>query len=174
VIRGWKPLRAPGLSYAPIVRGWLLIFCLVLLFVIPYLWVQSSSAGFRAADAIKDQYPRVETVAFINSFLGVALIVLSVRAGYRLWVASPGAVITAKRFLLILWTTDLIVSGLPFAAGLPWDIAATMLKPFFLGLANSTFWCGLWWAYLSLSKRVRTTYGLEKSLLTTDATGVGG
>ena len=154
-----KPLRPPGLSYAPTVRGWLLLFCLTLFFVNPYFLLQSFSAGFRAADTIKNDYPRVETIAFVNSFLAVALMALSIRAGYRLWVVSSGAVVTAKRFLLILWTTNVVLGLLPFTAGLPRDANLLMLKPFFWGLVKTSAYCGLWWLYLGRSKRVDATYG---------------
>src|SRR5262245_66433675 len=46
----------------------------------------------------------------------------------RLWVVSPGAVVTAKRFLVIFWVTSLILTLLPFTVGLPATTTSIMQK----------------------------------------------
>ena len=84
---------------------------------------------------------------------------LSIRAGYRLWVVSPGAVVTAKRFLVIFWVTSLILALLPFTVGLPATTTSNMQKTSLWSLTRDSAYCVLWWLYLHRSRRVRSLYG---------------
>jgi hypothetical protein len=148
-----------GSLYFTPARGWLLVFCCVLLFVIPYFLLKSSLTLFHISDAIKTAYPRIENVSLVFSFISVGTLLLSLRAGYRLWVVSSGAVVTAKRFLVIFWATSLILALLPFTVGLPPATTSAMQKTFLWGLARDSAYCGLWWLYLHRSRRVRSLYG---------------
>ncbi len=144
------------------VRGWLLFFCINLTLIIPF------SSLYEATSALAMYGPGAGALpAFIfrhslSYHLGVIgattfLAIFSFYAGLSLWQLKPKAVKTAKLFLITQLLLTMLLIGLqPFVAfplgANPAGFGDTIprLIPF---LSYFT----VWYAYLSLSRRVRRT-----------------
>ncbi len=138
------------------VRGWLLILCIILVFLYPLSL--SRGINFRAVEEIRAAYPRAMTIALLDSFVVVALTVYSIYTGVRLWRVRPGAVTGARRFLVIIWVYFLLERLSIFAVGFPADVNLKLFRRLLWQLPVFSGMVLIWWLYLSRSKRVAATY----------------
>jgi hypothetical protein len=90
--------------------------------------------------------------------LSITLMILSIRAGMALWNIKPGAVRIAKKYLLLFLGYSVIALFLPFMAGLPSESNDAMVPEIVKGAFQSILYFGIWYSYLSISKRVLNTY----------------
>ena len=130
------------------VRGWLLILCRLLLVYQPVSLAVSLSTVLAS---LPTRGPKLLVA------IAVRLIVtgVSVAAGLALTNVAPDAVTLAKFALVLSAACDVFILTTSFypnnrpPGDTPYYVAATLL------------YHGIWLAYLTRSKRVRLTYGLE-------------
>jgi hypothetical protein len=137
------------------VRGWLLLFCVVLTFLNP------ASIAYQMVVALRLGLDVVGTV-YVLGYSAIAL--FSLTAGLFLWQVRPNAVTTAKIFLLTqaAFAVALWMKVLLGAAKTPDSAAASALGILFRPLLFAV----IWYAYLTKSKRVQATYPMDYSVVT--------
>jgi hypothetical protein len=136
------------------VRGWLLLFCVVLTFLNPASIVYEIVVALRSGLDVGTVY-----------VLGYSVIALfSITAGLFLWQVRPNAVMTAKIFLLTqaAFAVALWIKVLLGTANIPSSIAASALGV----LIRPLLFAIIWYAYLTKSKRVEATYPMDYSVVT--------
>lgn len=140
------------------VGGWLLLLCLGLTIFSPLWTFYNLVTTYEQTHQLFNQYPGFQSVFYFDSFLSVGLMIFSIRAGICLWRIKPGAVKIAKNYLLIFLGYTIIAIFLPFMAGLPSSANDIMIPEVIKGAVKSIFYFGVWYSYLSVSKRVKATY----------------
>lgn len=129
------------------VRGWLLVLCGLLL-----VW-QPLSLGLTMAGLVDELTLRGPGLAMI--LLARLLAAgLGIAAGLSLFQMTPGAVTIAKASLVYSALVDVIVYATPYSPSNRPPGDATII------LVVSILYYGVWFGYLSRSKRVKATYEL--------------
>ena len=138
------------------VEGWLVLFCLILVFFVPVstlyqVFGKTLPLILRTHDSRREILWTVYAVFFVG-IAGFGLV-----TGIRLWLVRPGVVRLAKLWLLaffcahvcyfFLWLVLFHGHRSDSIAKVAWDHVVGPLVPFVL-----------WNAYLEYSKRVRQTY----------------
>ncbi len=140
------------------VGGWLLFFCLGLTVLSPLITLGSLVASYSESSQYFDTFPGLLVITVIDTFLSVGLMAFSIYAGVGLWRIRPGALQTAKKYLLWFLAYLAIAAVLPFMAGLPSAANDVLIGE----VAKSTFrgviYFAIWYSYLNKSQRVRGTY----------------
>jgi hypothetical protein len=127
------------------VRGWLLVLCALLL-----LW-QPLNLGLTMAGLVDELSLRGPGLALI--LLARLLAAgLGIAAGLSLFQLKPGAVTIAKASLAYSAIVDVLVYATPYSPSNSPPGDATIF------LIASLLYYGVWFAYLTRSKRVRTLY----------------
>ncbi|MHB9073026.1 MAG: DUF2569 family protein [Desulfobaccales bacterium] len=146
------------------VKGWLLLLCINLTIFIPATCLYEANSTLDLFNSTRNKILLfmfkgllLYNILFVVSMVFLAL--FSFYAGLRLWQSNPKAVKTAKAFLItqLILTLIILVSrplvDLPLGGnGL---IFGDLMKRLIPALLNF----GLWFLYLSHSKRVRHTFG---------------
>jgi hypothetical protein len=103
----------------------------------------------------------LQNMLICDAAIHIPVAILSARAGIALWNKWPGAVGTAKNFLIIALLLSLLSSFLGFAwsTNLADEIRTGMMPQIILGVIQSFIFFGIWYSYLSVSMRVSNTYG---------------
>jgi len=140
------------------VEGWLLFLCFILTIGNPLFTVYGLITSFNESSQYFNQFPGLENLLYIDGILSIALIILSIRAGIALWRIKPGAVKTAKNYLWLFLGYSAFATILPFTAGLPSEANEAMITEAVQGFVKSLFYFGVWYWYLTVSKRVAATY----------------
>jgi hypothetical protein len=140
------------------VGGWLLLFCLGLTIFSPLLTIFNLVTTYEQTYQFFDQYPGFQTIYYVDGFLSTILMLLSIRAGIALWGIKPGAVQTAKTYLLLFLGYTVVAIFLPFMAGLPSSVNDAMIPEVVKGAIKSVVYVAIWYSYLNVSKRVHATY----------------
>lgn len=141
------------------VEGWLLVFCLMLVFYVPLRSLYSLFAyTFPAFGTGRDFKNQVQLIVYSAMVLGLA--VFAFITGVRLWLVSMGALRLAKVWLLtflcahvayfVFWLSLCRPLRAEKLAEMAWYHVVGPLGPFYL-----------WNVYLEHSKRVRQTYFAE-------------
>jgi len=129
------------------VRGWLLVLCALLL-----VW-QPLNLGLTMAGLVDELSLRGPGLAMI--LLARLLAAgLGIAAGLSLFQLKPGAVTIAKASLAYSAIVDVLVYATPYSPSNSPPGDATIV------LIASLVYYGVWFAYLTRSKRVRATYDL--------------
>lgn len=139
-------------------EGWLSLFCFVLIIGSPLRTLYNLITSYTDTSQYFDRFPGLLTILCIDSLLSITLMILSIRAGMALWNIKPGAVRIAKNYLLIFLGYSVIALFLPFMAGLPSESNDAMIPEIVKGAFQGLFYFGIWYSYLSISKRVKGTY----------------
>ncbi len=124
------------------VAGWLLFFCISLVFFTPFLWFIQISA--RASDL------------GILDFCNLTRVVFGVVVGIALWIERPAALILLKAYFLIVMSIMIATMVRFFAVGVPIEIIAGTHLSWFIRNAIYLF---LWGLYFHSSQRVKATFG---------------
>ncbi|MHC4159722.1 MAG: DUF2569 family protein [Planctomycetota bacterium] len=140
------------------VKGWLLLFCLILSIISPTGNVVLMIVSFDQASAFFDKFPGLESVAIIECVLRVALIAFSIYAGLSLWWIRPNAVNIAKTYLQVFLGVAVLEIFLPLMAGLPPELYGDIISEGFRATFRPYIFYWLWTSYLNKSKRVKATY----------------
>lgn len=137
------------------VGGWLLVLCIILTIVVPADIAYQTILALRSGPSLS---------GFVFILVSWCLAIFSLTAGLLLWRARPGAVTTAKLFLLtqvafavVVYVNNLLASShSPESAQ---DLALAILPvPFSFAI--------IWYSYLSKSRRVQATYPQDYSVVT--------
>lgn len=140
------------------VRGWLLFFCVTLVFLNPLATLGFFGYSLSQIVPAFDRLPGLLVVAIADGVASLALMSLSVYAGISLWRVRPNAVKSAKTFLLAGVAYVLISPLLILLSGLPIGVAASTLPDAYLSAGRSLVYYAIWFNYLRTSKRVQATY----------------
>jgi hypothetical protein len=131
------------------VGGWLMFFCIILIFLNPLGHALIAIRAFRGLAAKGAPVTIVGVISIGVTHIGLAI--FSVIAGSLLWLEKRSGVSVAKMYLLV--ATAAIISldiALRFR-GVHLDLVRSTLERF--------AYAALWYAYLVNSKRVKLTYG---------------
>lgn len=140
------------------VRGWLLLFCVILLVFIPLGGVLNFVAGYRLSSIFFTDYPGLLYAAIIDGLLTLALVSFSMYAGIALWTLRPNAPKIAQSFLMAALGYQVVAFFLPLLTGLPNDLVGEAMQEGGLNVFKTMVSITIWSAYLHKSKRVRATY----------------
>jgi len=139
------------------VKGWLLFFCISLTTLSPLITLGNLASGCSAASRVADRLPALMTATGIDSVLAVLVMALGIFAGVSLWTVRPNAVPVAKLYLIALPVYAVLEIAL-FLAILPPRVSDALTSRGTISVLRSLCYAGLWFAYLSRSKRVKATY----------------
>jgi hypothetical protein len=143
------------------VRGWLLLLCLGLTVFGPLMTLRSLPRAYVESSKYFDLYPGLLVVAVTDPVLSAGLTIFSIYAGIGLWNIRPGAVRTARQYLLCFPGYSIVAVILPFTAGLPSESIDAMIGPATLEIFSRVIYFAIWYSYLGHSKRVKSTYELS-------------
>jgi hypothetical protein len=158
---GGTPEAAAAVPAAGVwrIRGWLMLLCISLLLVRPlsaaYAVMELSSTAARLAG----RFPGFVVTTATSSVLILGLAGFGVYVGVQLVRRRPGAVSAAKAFLWVNLVGGAVVAAAPFAAGLPAAGNRAMVPFSVQEIVSGLFYFGVWYSYLTFSKRVRAVYG---------------
>jgi hypothetical protein len=155
------------------VRGWLLLLCFALTIGSPLRTLYNLITSYNEIIPLCDLYPGLTRLLYIDSFLSVIVMILSIRAGIALWTIKENAVKIAKNYFLIFMGYSVIAVFLPFTAGLPSELNDAMIPEVIKGFLQSLIAFGIWYSYLHVSKRVKATYYPELSEDISNEIGMG-
>lgn len=140
------------------VGGWLMLFCITLVLVNPIQLLGGLlSTDLRDTAVVFDQFPFLAVLGIVESVGDVLLAMFSIYAGVQLLGRKRNAVRTAKLFLIVGVTYTLISYALTVAA-VPQSMRAEVVSDLSRGLGRPLVYAGIWFTYLSRSKRVRETF----------------
>jgi hypothetical protein len=145
------------------VKGWLLLLCVSMTILTPLTGLTTLMA---VSDALKphfDKDPALFKLLLISGICNICLLVYSMYAGVSLWRVGPNAVLSAKRYLVVLFHYSFLSIFLPQLVGLSEETQTEIYKtsPIF-NLIVMLEAC-MWYLYLRKSKRVKATYGEDRS-----------
>ena len=144
------------------VKGWLLLFCIILTVINPLITVFNLVGGYNESKAYFAAYPGLQTLFAIDSVLSIGLVAFSIFAGISLWMIRPNAVKIAKIWLFSFLAYSILIIFLPYAAGLPSSALNDMIGQVIVETIRSLVFFGIWFSYLLVSTRVRQTYGVPE------------
>jgi hypothetical protein len=142
------------------ISGWLLLLCLTLTVINPLKNILGYASSYRTMIA-KSYYtvPGIHTFFMLNLCLLTIVIVFSVYAGIMLFKVRPSSVKIAKVFLLFESICSILFSMFPCLAGVPQELANSMMIVLLKNTAATLVWNAVWYIYINKSRRVATTYG---------------
>jgi hypothetical protein len=156
------PPLSPAASVEPRykgVGGWLLLLCLGLTVFSPLITLVSLATSYSVSSQYFDRFHGLLVITVVDTLLSAGLMVFSVYAGVGLWSIRPGAVRTAKRYLLWFLGYHAVAAILPFTAGLPSAANDAMIAQVLKDTVKGVVYFAIWYSYLNRSERVRATYG---------------
>jgi hypothetical protein len=124
----------------------------------PLITLVTLAASYSEVSQYFDTFFGLLITTVIDTFLSVGLMAFSIYAGVGLWRIRPGAVQTAKKYLLWLLAYLAIAAVLPFMAGLPSAANDAMIAEVAKGTFRGVIYFAIWYSYLNKSQRVRGTY----------------
>ena len=145
------------------VGGWLLLLCLALAIFSPLRTLYNLITSYNETVSLFNLYPGLRNLLYIDGFLSIAIMILSIRAGIALWTIKLNAVKIAKNYLWIFMGYSVVAIFLPFTAGLPSEANDAMIPEVIKSFVQSLIYFGIWYSYLNVSKRVKATYYSEMS-----------
>ena len=140
------------------IRGWLLLFCLILLLLNPVASIVNLSSSFKISGPYFVLYPGLRIITVMDCIFSIGIVCFSIYAGVSLWRRHPRAIAIAKAFLLTFLGYSIVANSLPFLAGLPSHANKAMIAQALIGVLRSALMVFLWYLYLVKSKRVRATF----------------
>jgi hypothetical protein len=147
------------------VKGWLLFFCISLVFITPYFTLYNKYYIREKFSPLFDYYTLFRTTWVIGTILSVALAVFSIYTGVGLWIKRKNAVNIVKKFLVFAAIYLIIESILPFVTalftvGFSSTYTADTFSLMIAGIFRAILYFAIWYAYITNSKRVKATYHL--------------
>jgi hypothetical protein len=141
------------------VKGWLLLLCVSMAILTPMTGLISLVAVSDALKPYFDQDPALFKLVLISGICNICLLVYSMYAGVSLWRATPNAVTSAKRYLVVLFHYSFFSIFLPQLVGLSEKTQTEIYKDNPLYNLIVMLEACLWYLYMRKSKRVKATYG---------------
>jgi hypothetical protein len=150
------------------VEGWLLFFCMMLIFS-PIAYIPYSIDTYQEIQDEVISFPLKGTILIIDLILSILISCLSIYAGLMLWKIRPDAIKTTTLYLNIVLVYSLIIfltmtiiffiSEIPFNKSLQF-VYGQMIRE----TISSITYVVTWKLYLNNSERVKNTFGLGASL----------
>jgi hypothetical protein len=154
------------------VDGWLLLFCMDLMYLIPLtallnlitliaplnLVTLIARLNLLACILNYSIYPNLLVVQIIDKVLVVGLAIISAYAGILLLAYHKNAINIAKKFLLLLLIYEFIRPFLVLFSGLPSQVTLFSIREGLKQYFVQALIIFIWYAYLIKSKRVGATY----------------
>ena len=140
------------------VGGWLLLFCISLVFLSPLITIYNLVSSYQALNMYFDLYPGLKIIGVSDGIMSAMLMLFGISAGVSLWRIVPGAVKTAKIYLMISAGYLVFAAFIPFAVGLPAKFNEAMIPEVVKSSIKGFMYVVIWYSYLNASKRVKETY----------------
>ena len=148
------------------VQGWLLLFCISLIFLNPLINLLSSIPYLIKDNYFLNFYPFLKLVTYIDIVLGFTLLAFGIYVGIKIWIVRPNAIRVANSFLNVL-LGYVIVS--PLMIFLIYSIYGINFSTEIVGLIGNTFretvysimYVIIWKLYLKNSERVKNTFNIQ-------------
>ncbi len=140
------------------IGGWLYLLCFALIAGFPIgsiIVIFSSYVEFHNNFEI---VPLIKYLFFIDIILRIIVSYYSIRAGNLLWKIAPNAVKNAKKFLFIYLGYAIISIVMQFIGGFPSDINSPEFANTIRLMIQPFIYFAIWYWYLVVSKRVKSTY----------------
>lgn len=149
------------------VEGWLLFFCMMLIFS-PIAYIPYSIDTYQEIQDKVNWFSLLDTILIIDLILSVLISCLSIYAGLMLWRIRPDSINTATLYLNIVLVYSIIIfltftiiffiSEIPFNTALQF-VYGQMIRE----TISSIVYVITWKLYLKNSERVKNTFGLGVS-----------
>ena len=143
------------------VKGWLLLLCLSMMIFSPLYTLYTIGVTYPEISPFFETFPGLAQIVVADLIMSAGLMIFSIYAGLALWNIKPGAVKTAKSYLLIAFFYAILASFLPYASDLPETAKDAMMPETVKGILRALVYSGVWYWFLNVSKRVKATYGLN-------------
>jgi magnesium-transporting ATPase (P-type) len=145
------------------VKGWLLFFCISLIFLNPLINLISSIPYLIKDNYFLNFYPLLKLVTFIDIVLSFTLLAFGIYVGIRIWIVSPDAIRSANSFLNVLLVyaivSPLIIFSLYFIYSINFsNEIVELFGNIFRETVHSVLYVIIWKLYLKNSERVKNTY----------------
>jgi hypothetical protein len=144
------------------IKGWLFLFCVLLMIFDPLVIVVTLFVVSDGLAARQDLGREMFRLIFVTGVLKIGLAVFSLYAGVSLWRRAPRAVTLARTYLVAIGLSSVAFLFLPVLLGSKMTTAEALSSENVLNVLLTVVYVLLWLAYLSRSKRVRATYGLQE------------
>ena len=146
------------------IGGWLLLFIILLTIINPLV---NFLAVLRLLDII---YPFQLPIGILTFYIIIEIILLigfisfGIYVGASLWRVKPYAVKIAKIFLIISFIYSIISSIITFVLFPPESSDVAYFSPTIRNIHFRFIFTVIWFCYLTKSKRVKITYGVEDKI----------
>jgi hypothetical protein len=141
------------------VKGWLLLLCVTFTILDPLTGFLTLMGVTNLLKPHFNEDPGLLKIILIGGICSTCLIVYSMYAGVSLWKLAPNALITAKRYLRLLFYYSFFAIFLPSLVGLTEKTQTEFYKMNPLNNIIVMVYAGMWYLYLMKSRRVKATYG---------------
>jgi Protein of unknown function (DUF2569) len=139
--------------------GWLVFFCIVVIFVAPLFALISGAVAFSQVGEVADRYPSLLALTFVELIGGIGVVIFGVVAGLKLRRLQRGAVGLAKGYLIARLVWAVLTLGLPAMGGdLPSEVTEVMMIEAVKGLVQAIIGFAIWFSYFNVSKRIKATF----------------
>jgi hypothetical protein len=141
------------------VKGWLLFLCVNMAILSPMTGLLSLTAVTDELKPYFDQDPALFKLVLIEGICNICLLIYGMYAGVSLWKVTSNAVMSTKRYLIVLFHYSFFSIFLPQLVGLSEKTQTEIYKvnPIYNLLVMLEAF--IWYLYVRRSKRVKATYG---------------
>jgi hypothetical protein len=145
------------------VRGWLLLLCINLTILIPALSLYNVISIYYFINSPLNQLILLVSKNLLIYHMAIIAIMvflatLSFCAGLQLWEVKPAAVKLTKIFLIIQLFLSFIIAVIQSLMTFPFGGSENNFLVIIKFLIPSLLYAGIWYLYLSNSRRVHNTY----------------
>lgn len=149
------------------VRGWLLFFCISLVFINPLINIPFIILYFDKNNLLTI-FPLINTTLTIDLVITFLLVILGIYMGIKLWILHTRAIANTNLYLNSLLGYSIISFFAYFIVVASYDIGFNSTSVQFLGnnfrsTIYSIVYVIVWKLYLKNSERVKNTFGLGVS-----------
>ena len=141
------------------IGGWLAILCIILMLVTPMRSFYELYTVHIVVSPLFENYPGIRNYALLSYLLTIVMALCSIFCGYILWKIKSNAVKYTKIFLIALLISSLIQPFYVYLFELPIEIIDATFEGVPYLYLNAFVFVGIWYSYLSVSDRVKVTYG---------------
>ena len=137
------------------VKGWLKLFVLVNMYIVPVLFGITQIRGFIGFGVLVEDYPSLFVFAVIEATVGIFLVVKWIIIARRLRNIVFGVIQETKKWLLISLAWNVLSTPLFFMVGMD---AEVLMPAAIKNILKAVIGFAIWYSYFNVSKRVKATY----------------